>query len=342
MSSADAERHQPMEPIWRATGFLGGARGTCEGDTFGTEHLLAGVLSCRGRAREAMAAAGVTPTVLTAVLRDVTETGREWTAGDDAGAAVPSVEVVGETQGYGDRALTGAAARAFGHAVRRARGSGASEYSPEDLLRGLLEEPDNRAAELLDLCGSSRAAVLDLLEGRGAPEDGCDPLLRETRDALLGRRRYPLPLWKRLFSSGVNWAVVPGLWVQLETYEGARRLGHRTVGTEHLLLAVLATHEVAMAHPYLAKEGTEDPARRFAGGATLHARGVGHAAVHAELAAGRDGRSDLGGDPVDVGRFLREVPATGTTGPLVDRLLSGHTRAARLLELLELPGKDAA
>ncbi|MFE3068516.1 hypothetical protein [Streptomyces sp. NPDC059247] len=100
---------------------------------------------------------------------------------------------------------------------------------------------------------------------------------------LLGHGHYRrAPFWTRwlLKLGGVNWASRTASWVRRETYEQARRLGVGTAGTEHVLLAVLATHEVALRYPRLAGRNSPGPGSPYAGGERLVRLGVDYASVH--------------------------------------------------------------
>ncbi|MEU7576705.1 Clp protease N-terminal domain-containing protein [Streptomyces sp. NPDC041068] len=348
-------------PDWNVVGILGASRGarTGAGGPIGSEHLLAGITAAKGAAREALAAEGATKVALLAVLRDRTDRDDAWSADDDAEGVVTERDVLGE-EGEDRTRYTGAAARALTAAMEQARREDAKKFGAEHLLRGLLEG-DNRAVEALGTCGIPPQAVLARLDGgTGSQEDSLDPLLHPTRDVLLGHRHYRrAPLWMRwlLKLSGVNWAARPAWWVRMETYEQARRLGSDTVGTEHVLLAVLATHEVAQRYPHLAGESTTGLGSRYAGGERLADLGVDYASVHSALTAGDrvrltpDARpveqyidETKGAGPTSVpdpgrpdSRSDAEPPADPGTGPLVETLLGEETRARRLVEALAAP-----
>ncbi|MFF0449076.1 Clp protease N-terminal domain-containing protein [Streptomyces sp. NPDC004609] len=326
-----------VEPDRRASGLLGAARGAAggRGSTIGTEHLLAAVVGTKGAAREALSDAGAAATLVLAVLSDREERDEweeAWDSTDDEDGRVDSVAVLGES---GDRCirLSGAAARALRAAMRCARGEGAEEFTAVHVLRGLLAEEGNRARELLRTCEADPADVLRALDGEPVtPAERVGPLLRPTRDALLGRTPYPMSFWRRFLTGpAANWASVPLIWIGLEVREQARRLGDRAIGTEHLLLAVLATHEVGLRYPQLTGPGTGDPDTRYAGGASLAARGIDYAAVHAALTT-RGG--NLGSDARPAEKYLRRT-RDGGTAALVTSLLAEEARARRLLGLLE-------
>ncbi|MEU9750175.1 Clp protease N-terminal domain-containing protein [Streptomyces niveus] len=324
-------------PDWNIVGILGAARGA-RGDAeapIGTEHLLAGLTTTKGPAREALADVGATKIALLTVLRNRKDDDGAWSTADDAEASVASEDVLGED---GDRrtCYSGAAARALTAAMGDARRRDAAKFGGEHLLRGLLEE-ENRAVELLAVCGITPQAVLTRLDGgSGSREDALDPLLHPTRDVLLGRGRYRrASFWTRwmIKLAGVNWASLPAGWVRQETFEQARRLGDTTVGTEHVLLAILATHEVALQHPHLSGEA------KYAGGERLAALGIDYASAHHALTTPDHLR--LPPDPrpaeqyVDESAPLNLDPTTDPgTGPLLEALLSDETRARQLVEAL--------
>ncbi|WP_328772389.1 Clp protease N-terminal domain-containing protein [Streptomyces sp. NBC_00286] len=331
-------------PDWNVVGILGAARGA-KGDAegaIGTEHLLAGITTAKGPAREALADEGATKTALLTVLRNRMHKEGAWSADDDAEGSVASQDILGED---GDRRthFTGAAARALTAAMEHAQREDAKKFGAEYLLRGLLEE-DNRAVELLGACGISPHAVRTRLDGgSGSQEDDLNPLLHPTRDVLLGRSHYRrMPsLWMRWLVrlSGVNWASLPAGWVRQETYEQARRLGHRVVGTEHVLLAILATHEVALRYPHLSAGSAPDQETQYEGGERLARLGIDYASVHRALTAGD--RIHLTADARPVEQYVDEAAGlnlTSTadpgTGPLVEALLSEETRARQLIDAL--------
>lgn len=335
------------EPDWNTVGILGAARGAAGatgGGAIGTDHLLAGITAAKGPAREALANAGATRTVVGAVLRDLTDRKTAF-SGDDVENAVAAQEVLGDDGDRGVR-LTGAAARALTAAMRRAEREGAARFGAVHLLPELLEG-DNRAVGLLAACGVSPEAVRAHLDG-GTPdqEDALDALLHPTRDILLGRAHYPhKPRWKRWLAKrvGINWASRPAWWVTMETHEQARRLGHGTAGTEHALLAILATHEVVLRYPHMAGEGAPAPDPRYTGGERLARMGLDHATVHGALTGDR---VPLTPDPRPVEQYLDEAaspnasrpagtsPTDPGTGPLVELLLTERTRARQLVEAL--------
>lgn len=328
---------------WKVIGVLGAAWGCCDGDAMGSEHLLAGITGTKGEARAALAAESVTKASALAVLRDRDGRADAWRGDDGAGDSISSADVLGE-DGERRRMLTGAGHRAFEHAMAQARRTGAPKLTPEDLLRGLLADGDSRCAEVLALCGTTADAVRARLDaaaesGSGAAgavggEDlpaGLDPRLRPTRDALLGRRPYPMSFLRRWLGGGVNWATDPTAWIRQETQAQARLLGQDHVGTEHVLLAVLATHEVARAHPHMLAEGAPEPDDRYRGGERLAALGIDYAGVRRAL----DADDVLGGDVRTAAEYVDAAVMEQGTGPLVESLLLEGTRALRLVQRMQ-------
>ncbi|MFI8194133.1 Clp protease N-terminal domain-containing protein [Streptomyces sp. NPDC085946] len=292
------------EPEWRTVGVLGAARGaraTAE-DPIGTEHLLAGLTTVKGPAREALADEGATKVALLAVLRDREGRVGAWSGDDDTGASVAAPDVLGDD---GDRRLrfTGSAAKALAAAMEHARRDGAAKFGAVHLLRGLLED-DNRAVETLAACGVAPQALRARLDGdAGSPrEDGLTSLLHATRDALLGRRPYRhMRPWKRWLvrGGGVNWASMPV--------------------------------------PHLTGAGDSAFALRFAGGERLAGLGLTYALTHAVLTGGR---IRLTADARPAERYFDQVAGPGAaaddagTGSLVALLLGEETRARQLVDAL--------
>lgn len=357
------------EPDWNTVGILGAARGAAQasgGGVIGTDHLLAGITSAKGPARQALADAGATRTVVAALLRDGEDRGVTRAGDDDEEGSVAAQDVVGDDAGRHTR-FTGAAARALTTAMEQAQREDAKKFSAVHLLRALLEEgteqsteTDTKAENTADTAGSNRAVamlhaggvssrtVLSHLDGGTAPqEDDLDPLLHPTRDALLGRTHYRhKTLWKRwlLKRVGVNWASRPAWWVSMETHDQARRLGHDTVGTEHVLLAVLATHEVALQYPHMVEENAPTPDTRYTGSERLTRMGLDYATVHSALTTAR---APLTADARPVEQYLDETTSPAPeaasdsesatdpgTGPLVELLLKEDTRARQLIDAL--------
>ncbi|MFD5436570.1 Clp protease N-terminal domain-containing protein [Kitasatospora sp. NPDC127067] len=319
-----------LEPDWHALGGPGDG-------PLGTEHLLVAVAGETGPAGAALAAAGAGADTLRALVRE--REGR-WTA-DDGPAAVPDREAPGAV-GAAGRPLSGAAARALAVATEHARRDGEPACTAAHLLRALLADGNagngagrdghgdgnganagpgdrTRAAELLRAAGVAPQAVLDRLDGAVRRGGDLDPLLHPTRETLLARRGHRAPRWKRLLQPGPSG---PAAWIRPEADAQAERLGRRTPGTEHVLLALLAVHEVARHEPGLA---AEDGA-----GELLAGLGLDYARAHAALDSGG---VTLPADPRAVEAYLTEIAGQGTDR-LVRALLEEDTRARRLVEAL--------
>ncbi|EFG04896.1 Clp protease N-terminal domain-containing protein [Streptomyces clavuligerus] len=314
------------------------------GKVIGTEHLLTGIaeLAEETTAGRALYAAGATETAQLAVVRE-RERGHGpravtaavgWLSGDgrDTGADVAQV-LTGQAEP--GRPLSGAAVRAFTAARELAGRDGGAEFTAGHLLRALLTDGANRATETLAGCGITPGQVLARLDARDyePAEDGLDRALWPTRDVLLGRPvQGDVPfLWRQVFTltRGVNLATAPVVWTAWDAREQARALGHRR-GTEHILLALLATYEAGRVHPHLAGEGGLTPEERLAGGARLARQGLDHATVRRALAQA----PELGKDDEHLDEYLNDARKAATTGPLLDALLRGRNRAGRLLASL--------
>ncbi|MGW3230523.1 Clp protease N-terminal domain-containing protein [Kitasatospora sp. NPDC001095] len=156
-------------------------------------------------------------------------------------------------------------------------------------------------------------------EGAVPRGGGLDPLLRPTREAMLARRAHPAPRWKRVLRPGSSG---PAAWIRSEADAQAERLGRRTPGTEHVLLALLAVHEVARHEPQLAQEGGT--------GELLAGLGLDYARARAALDSGG---VTLPADPRSVEAYFADVAGQGTDR-LLRALLEEDTRARRLVETL--------
>ncbi|GLF97148.1 Clp protease N-terminal domain-containing protein [Streptomyces yaizuensis] len=335
-----------VEANGTVVGILGAAWGAVPDacDIIGTESLLAAVAGAGGPAGKALDGSGATKAAQLAVIRERVEHDHDcgavcesgWRSGDDRDASVDSAEALGDEDGHPGRRLSGAAARAFTAAAESARREKRAAYTAEDLLRALLSDDGNRAVETLRTCGITPERVRARLDGGepGPDGGGLDAALWPTRDALLGR---PLPrtrFWRRLMvglAQEGNLATLPVLWATWDSREQARALG-QTEGTEHIVLALLATYEVVLAHPHMAREGGADPERRFAGGARLAQQGIDYATVRRALADG----PDLGREERDADHYLDAAEADDDhgTGRLLEALLRDDTRGRRLLESL--------
>jgi hypothetical protein len=310
----------------------------------GTEHLLLGLVGTGGgEAGRILDEFGVTVVPLTDVLRQ-----RRWTVTDEA-AEGEDTGPLGDLEwrpGKQRRPMnyTGAARAAMHRAIAAAAADGRTEFHRGDLLDALLAAATataataattvaatapNRAVEVLERCGVDPARVRERLAG-GDPVEPVDvaPDLQPTVDHVLGRTRYEAaPFTRRvalglLQAAGANLARTPVPWADLEARDQAARLGHRKVGTAHLLLALLAMHEVTQVLPHL----VVDVADRYLGARTLAGTGLTYAATRAALAAEAPGR--------DPRRYKSYVDARRDTTSLLAGILDGNTSAARLLAAL--------
>ncbi|UQU61240.1 hypothetical protein COUCH_19420 [Couchioplanes caeruleus] len=201
------------------------------------------------------------------------------------------------------------------------------------MLLALLEDPGNRATELLAICGIPATDLYaDLAAGRTpAVRDDVHPALRHVRDRLIGRSGFRSPGWRRPMTAfamavRINYGRHPMQWIRLEAAEQAYRTPSRSGGPDSadILLAVAATYEVAQRLPYLVDP--EDP--RFRGAALLQAAGVTHEGFRAAEPAGQ---RDAAGERLS--RRMSTVRYPDTLA-LVRDLLAVSTppsRAARLL-----------
>jgi Clp amino terminal domain, pathogenicity island component len=255
----------------------------------GTEHLLVGLTANpdSGPVSQALASAELTLPVLMAVLR--TRDGGSGTWRSDEGAAAEQDGTPAEPwDRYPARRpfrYTPAARAALHRATMIASDQGASEIDDHHLLQGLLAVADNRATELLRGCGVEPARLRERPSGAGPPatrDDPVPPELRPTRDALLGKARYPHRSLTARLTTGVlrllaaNLAETPVVWVELDAHDQARRLGASRTGTEHLLLAILAVHETLRWYPHMRPDSA---AQRFAGGTVLAEAGLTYRAA---------------------------------------------------------------
>jgi hypothetical protein len=308
--------------------FAAGAGGAGE---VGTEHLLLG-LAGRGAAGRLLDEFGVTLVPLTDVLRQ-----RRWDAADEA-AGGDDTGPLGDLEwrpGKQRRPMnyTGAARAALHRAIAAAAADDRGEFHGGDLLDALLAATaPNRAVEVLERCGVDPGRVRERLAG-GEPgqTSGVAPDLQPTVDHVLGRTRYEAaPFTRRialglLQAAGANLARTPVPWADLEARDQAARLGHRTVCTAHLLLALLAMHEVTRSLPHL----VVDVPDRYAGARALAGTGLTYASARAALEAEAPGR--------DPRRYKSYVDGPRDTTALLAGILDGGTSAARLLAALGVP-----
>lgn len=289
-------------------------------EVVGTEHLLLGMLHI-ARIRQLLDAHDVTRVVLDELIsRGAPESG---VVGRMLRVTVKPVEFSSAAAAALDRCQAEPSA---GEALK----ADPAERGPADVLRAILEDPQNRASEILAECGVDlgrlRAELIEDLTPVGS-----DPLpvdLRPARDALLGRTRYRVPgggvrnwLRNRMIGvSSLNYAALPVVWVRLEAGELARRDGHR-MRSDDVLLALITTHEVALAYPHLVRSMPLE----YTGGKALLTAGLDHDRISAARAAG-----DLGEDAVPLPDRTRDWPPD--TGQVLRQLLCAEgTRSFRLL-----------
>jgi ATP-dependent Clp protease ATP-binding subunit ClpA len=318
---------------------LGGSR--TRPPVIGTEHLLASLVGPlrTGPAAQVLDEAGLTGTTVMTMLRRRATGSAAWQVEEDSdpgGDDLPLTDL--DWFKPGKRIHYTAAARAALHrAVAAATARGHVEPDGLHLLDGLLADGDNHAIEVLHACGVDPAQVRESLRGTGtAAADAVPPELRPTRDALLGRRTYPTgpisgPAFRglsRVFA--INLAGVPAMWVSLDARDQARRQGRRRPGTEHLVLAMLATHETLRHYPHLRSHD----ARQYVGGEVLDDAGV----TYPGAIAASQHPADLGTDAHPASwytsrpRRIRSRP-TGTGELLLAILTQDDSRAANLLRL---------
>jgi hypothetical protein len=311
-----------QDPVGRLQLALAGATGAAGGTmpaadrssakvVIGSEHLLVSLLGEDDAAEAALAGLAVTSRTVFTVLRRKYQAA-SWSASEQGGNQ-PLVRLWEADLGLPDPRGTLLRRRrrprepmtvtpAVGRAVHRARAEQPTRpVGVRDLLLALLAEDHTRAAEVLTELGTSPAAIRARLAqtAHPAPLLTADPILRFTRAMLLGRathRPNSRGQWlvlKLMDLMMVNWADTPPAWAALVAQERAQRLGHPAVGSDDLLLAVLAVHEVAHAAPAVLLPPDAD--RSYAGGDVLAEFGVTYPrAVHsAERMAATERRAGL-------------------------------------------------
>lgn len=314
---------------------LAGARGAAKNGPVGTEHLLIGLAGRAGKAASAALQAVDAPV---RVLLTVVNWRDEWISPDEADLP-PDAVSPGAVQWFDepDKPLhCTTAARAALHRAATAAGTGGrSRITPVDVLMGLLEDERNRAAEVLLACGVELAALRRALLA-GEPvvvADRVEPDLRRTRDVLLGRARYRgLGLPGRLLARLpvlVHQAQAPVLWTMQDARDRARGAGRRRPDTDDVLLAILATHEVAQRYQHLV--GRQQ--HRYDGGQRLTDAGVRYRDA---LSAARTHACDLRPDPLPVKAYVPSGDSCPqSTGELLSAITrDADTRASGLLRIL--------
>ena len=310
-----------QDPVGRLQLALAGASGAAAGTmpaadrssakvVIGSEHLLVSLLDEDDAAEAALADLAVTSRTVFTVLRRKYQAA-SWVASEQAGDQ-PLVRLWEADLGLPDPGGTLLGRRrprvpmtvtpAVGRAVHRVRTEQPTRaVGVRDLLLALLVEDHTRAAEVLTELGTSPAAIRARLAqaAHPAPLLTADPILRFTRAMLLGRATYrPNSRSQRLVLRlmdlmRVNWAETPAAWAALVAQERAQRLGHPAVGSDDLLLAVLAVHQVAHAAPAVLLPPDAD--RYYAGGDLLADFGVTYprAVQSAERMAATERRAGL-------------------------------------------------
>ncbi len=291
-----------------------------------TDDLLVGTTS--GPAAAIFDAAELTPTVARTVSRHQRGT---WSS-TDAGGIGPAgpTELLMAEDGKPAH-FTPAAAEAMRRAAAAAAAHGRPTCSPLDIARALLDDPDNRAVEMLIFCGIDIPALRQALQS-GQPAAAPDRLDRDLlgmRDILLGRAKYPKPSgWRNWMlalavTSRLNYAEHPVVWIRMEAHEHARRAGRARPATDDVLLAALATHQVARAYPHLSQPAKD----RYDGAQALANAGLRYRTAY-DLAR----VTDLGTDPKSLKGYVASMPKDTTT--LLRLILEGDNRATRLLTAL--------
>jgi hypothetical protein len=310
--------------------------GACEASvrtgSVGTEHLLLGLLP-RAVTGRVLGEFEVTAVPVVEVVRQAA-----WTAPDEA-APGDDTRPLGDLEWSAAKRAkpmnyTGAARAALHRAIASAAAAERAEFGPEDLLDALLAAP-NRASEALRRIGVDPRRVRERLAGGPAPErPAIAPELEPTRDAVLGVAPYHVRgfavrmAYSTLRATYANLARTPVPWAKMDAEDQARRLGHRTVCTAHLVLALLAMHEVTRDLPHL----VTDVADRYAGVRALVGTGATYTAARAVLAAEPPGR--------DPRRYRSYVDGRSDTTQVVRAILDGDTSASRLLVALGVAKPD--
>jgi hypothetical protein len=296
-------------------------------EVIGTHHLLLSMVLRSPRIKELLDACDVTLMVVVEMVKRRDEASEPGAVGRLLSDSVKPVQFSSAAAAALDRA----------QAQPSVSGENAAERSPADVLLAVLGDSRNRASGILTECG------VDLEQVRAALCEGTiparvDPLpadLRRTRDALLARTRYRAQgrgIGVRLRNlllgyAFVNYIAQPVLWVRLEADELARQDGHR-MRTDDVLLALLTTHEVALAYPHLMRPEAQP---KDNAGPALLAAGLDRDRIAAARAS-----DELGADAVPLPGPIRDWPQD--TGQILRRLLCAEgTRSARLLAKLQAP-----
>ena len=212
-------------------------------DYVGTEHLLLGLLrEGDGVAARALAATGV-------ILVGARE-------------QVESIVGYGEREAGGQVPFTQRSKAALEASLKEAMGMGHNHIGTEHLLLGLLREPEGVAARTLSNLGADPEAVRREVVGRLG--EASRP---ETREAP-GRLERTREVLRRSFSRQPREDQTPlhkltghGRRVVALARDEARRFNHNYVGTEHLLLGLLADRESVAAQALSSLNVTLDEVR---------------------------------------------------------------------------------
>jgi hypothetical protein len=335
-----------------ATGSAAGATlaagGSSDDVVISSEHLLACLLGEDDPAQRALADLTVTSRTVFTVLRRKHQAA-SWSAAEPPGEAPPRLSDADLGRPDPRRGLrrrrraqkpmivTPAVSRAV-HRARAEQPTG--PLGIRELLLALLAEPDTRAAEVLTALDTSATAIHARLTAAAYPAQrrDADPTVHLARAMLLGRatcrpnsrsQGLVLRMGERM---ELNWADGPAAWAAVVAQERAQRLGHPAVGSDDLLLGILAVHQVAHAAPAVLLPADAD--RHYAGGHVLAEFGVTHqtAAHGAERLAAIDRRAGLDDADADALRSL---------GIDLDRVVRQTERALRPGVLAQQRGAPA-
>jgi len=301
--------------------FIGDARATLAVSTahrmadgvIGTEHLLTALAVAVPDIRKILDPFDLTPAVLQSVLG---HRAGPWDGGDGRDRGDIEVTVAGGGE------LSAAANVALARCVA------SQDCTPEAVLDAILADRASRAAVLVRECGVDVEAV----RGGQSPQrsDRVAPDLRATRDRMIGRTLYKgrslrSNLFMTLVRVKINYALAPFMLAHLEADEIAKRRGRGPTRTDDVLVAMLATYEVAAAYPHLIQTVGD----RYDGTRTLVAAGLDHRRLTAEVAA-----RDLGDDAVPPKVLLRSPDKRERDTADLLGLLWQHegNRSARLLK----------
>ena len=212
-------------------------------DHVGTEHLLLGLIrEGEGVAAQALAATGVTL--------------------DGARGQVEGIVGHGEREAGGQVPFTQRSKAVLEASLKEAMGMGHNHIGTEHLLLGLLREPEGVAARTLSNLGADPEAVRREVVGRLG-----ETSRPETREGQ-GRLERTREVLRRSFGRQPREDQTPlhkltghGRRVVALARDEARRFDHNYVGTEHLLLGLLADREGVAARALSSLNVTLDEVR---------------------------------------------------------------------------------